>query len=147
MNEIENETEEGGNAPLTGSCLCRKVAFEIDGRISKIWLCHCSKCRKSTGSAFHSSAICRVDQFRWVQGEEEISTYENTPGYVVRFCRNCGSPVPSYLSDYDAVFLHVGTLDGPLSGELGHHIFVGSKASWFDLHDALPKYDEHVEPG
>jgi hypothetical protein len=135
---------EGAGAPVTGSCLCGKVAYEIDGHTSKIWLCHCSKCRKSTGSAFHSSAICRAEQFRWIRGEEEISEYRDTPGYVVRFCGNCGSPVPSYLSEYDAVFLHVGALDGDVKADLNHHIFVGSKAPWFEILDALPKYDEHV---
>ena len=139
-----SETTTDESTKVRGSCLCGKVEYEIDGQPSKVWLCHCSKCRRSTGSAFHSSAICRVDQFNWLRGEQEISEYRDTPGYVVRFCRNCGSPVPSYLSDYNAVFLHVGALGPGLKTDLSHHIFVDSKAPWLDLHDDLPKYREHV---
>ena len=138
---------EESKSSIKGACLCGKVAYEIDGQISKIWLCHCSKCRRATGSAFHSSAVCRPDKFRWLRGEEEISEYENSPGYKVRFCRHCGSPVPSFLEENQAMFLHVGALDGEFISKLSHHIFVGSKAEWFELHDELPKHAEHVGKG
>ncbi|RPH66319.1 MAG: aldehyde-activating protein, partial [Hyphomicrobiales bacterium] len=34
-----------------GSCLCGDVRFEIAGDFEKFYLCHCSRCRKDTGSA------------------------------------------------------------------------------------------------
>ena len=128
---------------ITGGCLCGAVRFEIDGKISPTWLCHCSKCRKVTGSAFHASAVCRKTRFRWLGGEDAISEYRDSPGYIVRFCRTCGSPVPSEVPDADSVFLHVGTLDGDPGTRLVHHIFVGSKAPWFEVTDEHPQYDEH----
>jgi hypothetical protein len=126
-----------------GSCLCGAVKYEIDGRISPIWLCHCSKCRRSTGSAFHASAVCGPEIFRWISGEDGIKEYEDTPGYKVRFCGRCGSPVPSYLEEHGLVFVHVGGLEGDPGREIAHHIFVGSKAPWYTIQDGKPEFDEH----
>ena len=128
-------------AKITGNCLCGDVRYEIDGKISPIWFCHCGKCRRSSGSAFHSSAVCRPEQFRWLSGEDSIREYEDTPTYKVRFCTRCGSPVPSYLESYGQVFLHVGGLNEETGRRVGHHIFVGSKAPWYEIADGLPKYD------
>ncbi len=129
---------------ITGSCLCGDVRYEIDGKISPIWLCHCSKCRRANGSAFHASAVCRPEQFRWVGGEDSIREFEESPGYKTRFCGRCGSPVPSRLSSTDVVFLHAGGLDGDPARQVVHHIFVGSKAPWYEITDDLPQHDAHA---
>jgi len=128
---------------VSGKCLCGAVRYEIDGGISPIWLCHCSKCRRATGSAFHASAVCRPDQFRWLQGEDAIAEYADTPRYTTRFCRICGSPVPSFLADFDLMFLHAGGLDDDCGREIVHHIFVGSKAPWYEIRDECPQYQGH----
>jgi hypothetical protein len=119
------------------------VEYEIEGPISPIWLCHCSKCRRANGSAFHASAICSPSQFRWIRGEDSIREYADTPTYKVHFCGRCGSPVPSYLEQFGSVFLHVGGLDGDPERRVTHHIFVGSKAPWFEIGDDNPQHDEH----
>jgi len=127
----------------TGACLCGDVSYEIDGSISPIWLCHCSKCRRATGSAFHASAVCSPEKFRWVTGSDSISEYADSPGYKVRFCSRCGSPVPSYLEEFGLVFLHAGSLDGDPGRRIDHHIFVDSKAPWFEIDDGHPQHAEH----
>ena len=126
-----------------GACLCGNVSYEIEGKISPIWLCHCSKCRRRTGSAFHASAVCNPEQFRWITGEDAISEYEDTPSYKTRFCSRCGSPVPSHLESYGMMFLHVGALEDDHGREVAHHIFVGSKARWVEIEDGHPRYDAH----
>ncbi|MDP6979191.1 MAG: GFA family protein [Myxococcota bacterium] len=128
---------------ITGNCLCGDVRYEIEGRISSIWLCHCSKCRRATGSAFHASAVCDGDRFRFCSGEDGIREYEDTPGYVAAFCERCGSPVPRQLRGTEFVFLHVGQLDGDPERSVDHHIFTGSKAPWFEICDGKPQFDEH----
>ena len=130
---------------MTGNCLCGEVKYEIKGRISPIWLCHCSKCRQQTGSAFHASAVCRPDQFRWISGADSISDYEDTPNYKVRFCTKCGSPVPSQAADRDLVFLHAGGLNEDPERTIAHHIFVGSKAPWFEILDDKAQYEAHKQ--
>ena len=95
----------------TGGCLCGEVRYEIDGNISIIWFCHCSKCRKSRGSAFVTAAMCEKKQFRWISGEDAISEYRTDSGYVTRFCSACGSPAPISLTDYDYVWQVGSTRD------------------------------------
>jgi hypothetical protein len=116
---------------VTGGCLCGEVRFEIDGQMSAIWYCHCSKCRKATGSAFHPAALCRRSRFRWVAGEALISEYRTASGDHVRFCSQYGSPVPGVLEDGSSVVLSVGCLDGDPGSRPVRHIFVGSKAPCF----------------
>lgn len=131
---------------LSGGCLCGSVRFEIDGRISALWYCHCSKCRKATGSAFHPAALCRRSRFRWLSGEASVSEYTTDSGYHVRFCSRCGSPVPVVLEDEDSVVLSTGSLEGDPGSRAIRHIFVGSKAPWYEIGDGLPRFDEHAPP-
>jgi hypothetical protein len=128
---------------VTGRCLCGEVRFEVDGRISAIWYCHCSKCRKATGSAFHPASLCRRSRFRWVSGEASIAAYRTDSGYPVRFCSRCGSPVPAVLEN-GSVVLSAGSLDGDPGVRPVRHIFVGSKAPWLELRDGLPRFEEHA---
>lgn len=128
---------------IKGHCLCGDVQYEIEGKISPIWLCHCSKCRRSTGSAFHTSAICRPENFKWLTGVDSIRHYEDTPGYITGFCSRCGSPVPQQLAGKEMMFLHVGGLEGVPDQAIDHHIFAGSKANWFEITDGAPEFDEH----
>jgi hypothetical protein len=128
---------------VSGSCLCGAVRYEIDGRISPIALCHCSKCRKANGSAFHSGALCRKTRFRWTSGEDAITAYQTESGYETRFCRRCGSPVPMFVADSQYAVLPAGALDQDPGSRPLRHIFVGSKAPWFEITDALPQSEEH----
>lgn len=130
---------------ITGSCLCRAVRYEIDGRISPIVLCHCSKCRKANGSAFHSGSLCRKTRFRFVGATDTIGAYQTESGYEVRFCRNCGSPVPMHQRDGEFVVLPSGALDQDPGSRPLCHIFVGSKAAWYEIAGELPRYEEHGE--
>ena len=129
---------------ITGACLCGDVAYAIDGRISPIWLCHCSKCRRANGAAFHASAICRPSQFRWLSGSDKIAGYEDTKTYKVRFCERCGSPVPSHIEEFDFVSLPAGGLNGDPARGISHHIFVDSKAPWYEITDEHPQHAEHA---
>lgn len=142
LGEINSRQEE--DAVTSGSCLCRAVRYEIDGRISPISLCHCSKCRKASGSAFHAGSLCRKTRFRWVAGEDLIAAYRTDSGYQTRFCRSCGSPVPFFQTDGEYVVLPSGALDQDPGSRPARHIFVGSKAPWFEITDTLPRFEEHA---
>ena len=129
---------------LEGGCLCGAVRYEIDGRTSAIWMCHCSKCRRGSGSAFAASTLCRLPSFRWVRGEESIAAWTSPTGYPSRFCRTCGSLLPLVREDQGNVVLPAGSLDAPAAPRLLRHIFVGSKAPWWSITDELPCHEEHA---
>ncbi len=129
---------------LMGGCRCGAVRYEIDGRTSSVWLCHCSKCRRGSGSAFAASSLCRRTAFRWVSGQDAIVEYETPSGYPCRFCRTCGAKLPLVREAAGQVVLPAGALAGEPVPRLLRHIFVLSKAPWWEIADELPQFDEHV---
>ena len=132
---------------MTGACLCGAVAYEISGAITGPWLCHCSRCRRASGSAFQAGAICARESFRFTRGESGVAHYRTPSGYGRAFCATCGSPVPAFLEGAPLMWLPVGALSGdPGLLRPQHHIFVGSKAPWYEIADALPQFAEHA-PG
>jgi hypothetical protein len=78
---------------VRGSCLCGGVKYEKTGPLMRSGHCHCSKCRKAHGAAFRSRARVRVEDFKWVQGEELVKYFESSPGFHRGFCSVCGSPI------------------------------------------------------
>jgi len=128
---------------LNGSCLCGSVRYEISGLLEGAMNCHCSMCRKAHGAAFRSRAGIRARDFRWVSGEELITWFESSPGNHRGFCSRCGSPLLSRFDSRPDVYgLPLGCLDTDPGVRPGMHVFVGSKAPWFDITDALPRYQE-----
>jgi hypothetical protein len=133
---------------MTGACLCGAVAYQVDGEVSGVWFCHCSKCRRANGSAFQAAAVCARESFRWTGGEALIAGYSTPSGYRRSFCRTCGSPVPLFVAGTDYVWLPAGALECDAVGlRASRHIFVGSKAPWFEITDALPRFEAHAPRG
>jgi len=127
---------------LTGSCLCGGIRYEIEGAIGPALNCHCSMCRKVTGAAFRSRVAVPAKNFRWTSGENLLTRYESSPGNIRTFCRICGSTLVSLFPDNpDSIGLPMGTLDDDPGIRPAFHVFVGSKAPWFDITDDLPRFD------
>ena len=123
---------------LTGSCLCGGVKYEIDGAIEKITNCHCSLCRKMSGSAFSSGATILTSSFRFVAGEELVKEWESSPGYHRVFCGRCGSPIlKRKVKDPEQLRLRVGTLDSDPGVTMSKHMHVSSKAPWVEIKDGI----------
>jgi hypothetical protein len=83
--------------------------------------------------------------FQWVAGEVMIGRYHSSGNVIKTFCKQCGSNLVSYIEDKpDVLGVPVGALEGEDARLLKPtmHIFVGSKAPWYDITDDLPQYDE-----
>jgi len=127
---------------LTGSCLCGGVHYEISGPLRQALNCHCSMCRKAQGAAFRSRATVESAHFRFTQGEHLVRYYESSPGNFRGFCSVCGAPIHSKFSSRpDILSLPLGGLDQDPGIRPACHAFVGSKAPWHQISDALPQYD------
>jgi hypothetical protein len=113
-----------------GQCLCGKVRFEIVGQPPFLYQCHCSLCRKQSGSSSNTAAIVANEQFRWLAGEEAISSWTKATGFRADFCSTCGSPVPNPLRTTPYYWVPAGLLDGDNALEVRAHLFLGSKAAW-----------------
>lgn len=129
----------------TGSCLCGAVKYEIRGELGPAFYCHCSRCRKASGSAFASNVVVAAEDFVFVQGEESLGSFSSSESMQRSFCTHCGSPIMSRRGNLPQVRVRLGTLDTPLAEGPGAHIFVASKADWFDIHDALPQHPERPQ--
>lgn len=128
----------------TGSCLCGKVHYEITGSLGVFQYCHCSRCRKFTGSAHAANIIVAPDQFIWLKGEEYLGRFEvkNARHFATSFCTVCGSSLPWKAQSGKAVIIPAGTLDGDPDIRPFQNIFYGSKAQWYENASELIKYEE-----
>jgi hypothetical protein len=128
---------------VRSSCLCGDVGWEIDGPLELMSHCHCSRCRKAHGVAFATYAAVPESALR-LAGRENITRWESSPGFDRCFCRRCGSVVPSDPID-GRFFVPAGNLhDDPGVRPLAH-IFVGSKAPWWEIRDDLPQFEAYPE--
>lgn len=126
-----------------GSCLCGAIRYEITGLLGPIVVCHCSRCRKASGSAFNAMSPVSSDNFRIVMGKEFLRTYSNDSGVHRVFCGNCGSPIIGKRDSIpETVRVRIGTLDTPVETKISAHIFVGSKADWYEILDHAPQHEE-----
>jgi hypothetical protein len=97
-------------------------------------------CRKSHGSPFATYVGTPAAGFE-LRGEEHIASFQSSEQGVRRFCRHCGSVVPSPI-DGDEAFIPAGALQSDPDTRPIAHVFVASKAPWFPLpDDGLPRYD------
>jgi len=128
---------------LTGSCLCGGVKYEPHGSLIQPLNCHCSMCRKAQGSAFRSRARISSNDFKLTIGVKLITFFESSPGNHRGFCKVCGSPVFTKFDQYpDFLGLPLGLLNDDPGIKPEFHVFVGSKAPWYEIAELLPQYNE-----
>ena len=125
----------------TGSCLCGARRYEIEGEIDGVWMCHCSLCRKASGSVGNAILIVPRERFRWLSGEEHGATYALRPSYTITRCKTCGSPLPAE-EDHKNVYITAGTLDEPLGAGVRTHLFCASRADWDQDAPGVRYFDE-----
>ena len=126
---------------IRGSCLCKGIRFEISGALTPATHCHCQMCRKAHGAAFGTYAGLQAGQFRLLAGAELIRRYASSPGILRTFCATCGSTL-QWLREAkpEQMEIALGTLDDDPGLRPVAHIFVASKAPWFEITDSLPQH-------
>ena len=124
-------------AVAKGSCLCGSVQYELDGQFEVMSHCHCSMCRKHHGAAFATFVTVPLHGFRWISGEDVLSTYQSSAYGKRTFCGKCGSVMPVVEPDTGVAFCPAGNLDGELGIQPQGHRFAGSKASFHTITDAV----------
>jgi hypothetical protein len=128
---------------LTGSCLCGAVRYAVADAFAYAANCHCSSCRRTTGSAFKPFAGIERDKLRITEGEDSLLTFGEEAAHDTH-CRMCGSLLFSVVREGAFVHVALGTLLDDPTIRPTEHIFVGSKAPWFEITDDLPQYEGHA---
>lgn len=127
---------------LTGRCECRAVRYHVEDAFLYAANCHCSNCRASTGSAFKAFAGIERDKLEIVQGAETLLVWGDDDANHTR-CGICGSLLYSVVRDGAYVHVAMGSLAEDPGIRPAEHIFVGSKAPWFEITDDLPQAEEY----
>ena len=131
---------------ITGQCECRNVKYQVDGVINDFSHCHCSQCRRMHGAAFATFAGVEKSEFQYLSGDESLSRYNSSESHERIFCGNCGSNILVALtSEPDMLYLAMGTINGDPKHPPAYHIYVGSKAPWYEINDQSPQYDAEPE--
>jgi len=128
---------------IKGKCECGRVQYEVDAEIEDYSHCHCSQCRRLHGAAFASFGGVPRDKFRYVSGEADLEIYASSKEIDRVFCRQRGSNIlADFVPEPDMLYITMGTIDGDPKCPPGYHQFVGSKAPWYEIGDALPQHAE-----
>ncbi len=137
-----NEKNSPSSSPFMGQCLCGSITYEVDEISPAMGHCHCSMCRKFHGAAFATFGEAKPSDFRWTNGEDLLRSFVGHNGSVRQFCKNCGSSMTFSPADnpLGLIEFSLGTLDSEIDLRPDVHIYLGSKANWFDICDRLPKF-------
>ena len=126
---------------LAGKCFCGAVQYAVPDAFLYAMNCHCSNCRRTTGSAFKPFAGIGREKFAVTQGKDGLQIYGSDKAHDAH-CKKCGSLLYSVVRDGVYVHVAMGTLVDAPTIRPSRHIFVGSKAPWFTITDDLPQHEE-----
>jgi hypothetical protein len=130
---------------VSGGCLCGGVRFEVEPPFRRASHCHCSRCRKHSGTFGLTQGRVARERFRLLAGEELLRVYRPADDAAVKvFCSVCGSSLfGGHWPNGDEVSVRLGALDGDPEIRPQYHSFVDSRAPWDVLpEDGLPRYPE-----
>ncbi|TML28738.1 MAG: GFA family protein [Actinobacteria bacterium] len=128
---------------LSGKCECGAVRYRVADEFRYAANCHCSNCRASTGSAFKPFAGIEREKLEVTGGADKLLIWGDAENNHTR-CAVCGSLLYSVVRDGAYVHVALGSLADEPRVRPTEHIFVGSKAPWFEITDELPQREEYA---
>ena len=130
---------------ITGSCLCGAVAFAVNPPFGGFRYCHCSRCRKASGSAHAANLFLPRAQFQWLTGQDKVKRYDHAQSqrFSVWFCSDCGCRVPHEIRTRDDMLIPAGLLDRDPGMRPENNIFWASKAEWYQEPHEMECFDEY----
>lgn len=129
--------------PVRGSCLCGAVAFELTGEASRVYHCHCQRCRKVRGTAHATNLAAPIQSVRFLRGEDQLTRYKLPEArfFTHVFCKVCGSSLPNLDAARGIAVVPMGAFDEDPGARAQAHIHVASKAAWDTISDELPQHE------
>lgn len=115
---------------LNGQCLCGEIKFQLHQNIKTVYQCHCSLCRKQSGTHANHATMINQQYFEWLQGISLIQTYRKASGFCSCFCTQCGSPVPNQIGSSVYMWIPMGLLESATTPEQRVNFCLSSKADW-----------------
>ena len=122
-----------------GSCACGSVLFEVTGALSEVTFCHCTQCQKSSGH-YVAATSASLAKFNLIQ-DKSLVWFKSSEQAKRGFCSVCGSNLFWKINKEEEISIWPGAFDGPIDFQAKEHIFMSSKAGYYDIKDSLPKHD------
>lgn len=128
---------------IKGACLCGRVQYQVNGPLEMFHICHCTQCRRSTGSAHASNIFTSKDNIEWLAGEDLVKRFDpDEPGVISKaFCTHCGSLVPYVSAKSGKLIVPAGGLSEEPNIKPQDNIFWKDRASWYDAVPGAPRFD------
>jgi hypothetical protein len=117
---------------VTGGCLCGAVRYSISGELGPAGYCHCSDCRRVTGSAFNIAAPVRISDFE-LTGRLGSYAHPAESGTMLTryFCAACGSPIYGGSPRHpDVIYVRAGSFDDPAVIRPNRQSWTRSRVDW-----------------
>ena len=132
---------------LKGSCLCGNHSYRVTGEMAGFYHCHCSRCRKMTGTGHASNIILQPGELELFGDPDEIGVFKvpDAERFASRFCKNCGGPIPRVAKQMQRVVVPAGTLDQEIDFAPDCRIFWDSRVSWSCSDKELPAFSQYPE--
>ncbi|MBQ0727365.1 MAG: GFA family protein [Thalassolituus sp.] len=130
---------------FTGGCLCGLVRYQINGNPIRFYHCHCSRCRKVSGTGNASNLMVELENYQWTKGEHLIKFFKvpEAERFTNYFCSECGSPLPKIRPNVDIAVIPAGSLDDEPDFKPQAHIFWNSRTEWSCGSGDLPVFEEY----
>jgi hypothetical protein len=129
--------------PLTGSCHCGAVTFEVDGPFERLTFCHCTTCKKISGGGGTANGRARSEAIGVLSGADALRTYQPAEGSAKTFCSGCGSNLfGGGWPESEHCSVRLSAIDSPIEQRPEAHNYVRSLAVWETLpDDGLERYE------
>src|SRR3954464_3839706 len=97
---------------LAGECFCGAVRYAVDDSFEYALNCHCSNCRRTTGSAFKPFAGIAIERLSITQGDGSLLRHGGADAADAAdlHCARCGSLLYSVVRDGRYAHVAMGTL-------------------------------------
>lgn len=130
---------------VAGGCLCGAVKYQVSGEVVRFNHCHCSRCRKASGTGHATNIILRPAELSWEQGEALVRRYKlpEAERFATCFCGECGSPLPRFVPHLAMAVIPAGSLEQDPGIRPQAHIFWDSRAPWSCGAGELPVFAEY----
>ena len=122
-------------APAEGGCQCGAIRYRLIGEPVWLTICHCSECKRQSGSAFGMSLRMRWIDVEMLKGQPKTWTRSADSGRPVTcaFCETCGTRLWHQPAAAEFVHIKPGALDDFAWLSPAYESYVERRASWLHL--------------
>lgn len=135
------------DAVVEGGCNCGAIRYRLTGDPLVVAICHCTNCRRQSGSAFSVNVVMRADAMAMtgnVATYEDADTESGSP-VLRQYCAQCGSPIRSLSTAAPNIaIVKAGTADDPARFVPAMHVWTDTALPWVDIPAGLPQFPRNA---